>query len=38
MNGEGMAEEDPGSCGSFSTNYIWEERVLDGLCRFIDGL
>ena len=38
MNGEGISEEDMRSRGSFSTNYIWEERVLDGLCRFIDGL
>lgn len=38
MNGSGLAEEDPRSAGVFSTNYIWEERVLDGLCRFIDGL
>ena len=38
MNGEAIAEEDPRSAGVFSTNYIWEERVLDGLCRFIDGL
>lgn len=38
MNGEGISEEDPRSLGSFSTNYIWEEKVLDGLCRFIDGL
>lgn len=38
MNGQGISEEDPRSLGSFSTNYIWEEKVLDGLCRFIDGL
>lgn len=38
MNGEGVSETDPRSTGAFSTNYIWEEQVLDGLCRFIDGL
>lgn len=37
MNGEGLAEDaEPRSAGRFSTNYIWEENVLDRLCRLID--
>lgn len=39
MNGEALAEDDdPRSAGQFSRNYIWEEKVMDGLCRLIDGL
>lgn len=39
MNGEALAEDDdPRSVGQFSRNYIWEEKVMDGLCRLIDGL
>lgn len=39
MNGEALAEDDdPRSAGRFSSNYIWEEKVMDGLCRLIDGL
>ena len=39
MNGEALAEDDdPRSAGRFSRNYIWEENVMDGLCRLIDGL
>lgn len=39
MNGEALAEDDdPRSAGRFSSNYIWEENVMDGLCRLIDGL
>ena len=39
MNGEALAEDDdPRSAGLFSCNYIWEENVMDGLCRLIDGL
>ena len=39
MNGEALAEDDDlRSAGRFSCNYIWEENVMDGLCRLIDGL
>ena len=35
-NGEAMAEGvDPRSCGEFSANFVWEERISDALCRFI---
>ena len=39
MNGEALAEDDdPRSAGQFSRNYILGEKVMDGLCRLIDGL
>ena len=32
MNGEAVAEDDdPRSAGTFSSNYIWEEDVMDAL-------
>ncbi|ORT99163.1 Beta-lactamase [Anaerovibrio sp. JC8] len=35
MNGEGMAEEDERSHGEFSNNFIWEEKVMNALCRYL---
>lgn len=34
MNGEAVAEDDdPRSAGKFSGNYIWEENIMDTICR-----
>ena len=33
MNGEGLPEEASESWGRFSGNFIWEERIMDALCR-----
>ena len=36
MNGEAFEEDiDPRSMGNFSSNYIWEEKVTDAICRFL---
>ncbi|MDO4204483.1 MAG: serine hydrolase domain-containing protein [Selenomonadaceae bacterium] len=33
MNGEGLPEDAPESRGRFSGNFVWEERIMDALCR-----
>jgi len=33
MNGVGMSEDDERSHGEFSNNFIWEEKVMNALCR-----
>lgn len=34
MNGEAVAEDDdPRSAGKFSGNYVWEENIMDTICR-----
>jgi D-alanyl-D-alanine carboxypeptidase len=34
MNGEAVAEDDdPRSAGKFSGNYIWEENIMNAICR-----
>lgn len=34
MNGEALAEDDdPRSAGRFSGNYVWEENIMDTICR-----
>ena len=36
LNGEAIAEDlDPRSRGTFSDNYIWEEKIMDAVCNFI---
>jgi D-alanyl-D-alanine carboxypeptidase len=36
MNGEAMAEDDdPRSAGKFSGNYIWEENIMNAICRHL---
>ena len=36
MNGEAIEEEvDPRSFGEFSKNYIWEEKIMGGICDFL---
>lgn len=36
MNGEAVAEDsDPRSFGEFSSNYIWEEKIMNAICKFI---
>lgn len=36
MNGEAVAEDsDPRSLGEFSGNYIWEEKIMNAICKFI---
>ena len=36
MNGEAIAEDtDPRSFGEFSNNYIWEEKIMNAICKFI---
>ena len=35
MNGEAVEEDnDPRSCGEFSNNYIWEEKIMNAICKF----
>ena len=37
MNGEAVAEDiDPRSRGEFSDNYIWEEKIMDAICNFLN--
>ena len=37
MNGEALAEDiDPRSKGEFSGNYIWEEKIMNALCNFLN--
>ena len=37
MNGEALEEEiDPRSHGKFSCNYIWEEKILNAICKFLE--
>lgn len=34
MNGEALAEDDdPRSAGKYSGNYVWEENIMDAICR-----
>lgn len=36
MNGEALEEDsDSRSLGIFSSNYIWEEKIMDAVCNFI---
>lgn len=36
MNGEAIAEDDdPRSAGKFSSNYVWEENIMNAVCRHI---
>lgn len=36
MNGEALQEDfDPRSKGNFSGNYIWEEKIMNAVCKFI---
>lgn len=36
MNGEAIEEDaDPRSFGEFSDNYIWEEKIMGGICDFL---
>lgn len=35
MNGEAVPEDSEESKGQFSSNYIWEERILDALCSYL---
>ena len=36
MNGEAIAEDDdPRSAGNFSSNYVWEENIMNAVCRHI---
>ena len=35
MNGTAIDEADPKSRGEFSANYIWEEKIMDTICRFL---
>ena len=36
MNGEAVQEDvDPRSLGEFSGNYIWEEKILNAVCKFL---
>lgn len=36
MNGEAIAEDDdPRSAGAYSGNYIWEEKIMDAICRHL---
>lgn len=36
MNGTAIDEDaDPRSCGKFSGNYIWEEKIMDAVCNFL---
>ena len=36
MNGEAVAEDtDSRSFGKFSKNYIWEEKIMNAICKFI---
>ena len=38
FNGVGMdPDEDPRSTGQFSGKYIWEERIMDAVCRALWG-
>ena len=37
MNGTAIDEADPKSRGEFSANYIWEEKIMDTICRFLKG-
>ena len=38
LNGEAIAEDiDPRSHGTFSDNYIWEEKITDAVCNFLVG-
>lgn len=33
LNGTAILEDDPRSRGQFSCNYIWEEQIMDAICR-----
>ena len=36
MNGTAIEEDvDPRSCGEFSANYIWEEKIMNEICRVL---
>ena len=36
MNGEALQEDaDPRSLGTFGSNYIWEEKIMNALCNFL---
>ena len=38
LNGVGIElDEDPRSVGQFSGNYIWEEKIMDAICRALWG-
>ena len=37
MNGTAIGEDDPKSHGEFSANYIWEEKIMDAICHFLNG-
>ena len=37
LNGEAIAQDlDPRSHGSFSDNYIWEEKIMNAVCTFLN--
>lgn len=35
INGRAIGLDDKGSCGEYSANYIWEEGVMNPVCRYI---
>lgn len=39
LNGEAIAEDfDPRSKGEFSANYIWEEKIMNAVCNFLQAV
>lgn len=35
LNGTAISEDNPSSRGQFSGNYIWEEKIMDAVCRHL---